>query len=147
MAMAKKTAKTKKTNRKPAHAIAMHAENGDHHVVGLGNIRVIIVPDESDFFAQGLEIDYAAQGKTVDQVKKHFEIGLKATIKQHLKIYGTISNLLKPAPPDVWQELLPEKLALHNRYWHISTHTIDNALPYEGINYLVSAAAQAAAHE
>jgi len=138
----------KKAKKKMASAVAVHASDKDgvHHVVGFGNIRVIIVPDGAAFFAQGLEIDYAAQGATVPEVKKNFEIGLEATIQQHLKIYGNIKGLLQPAPAAVWQELVPEKTALHNSYWHISEHTIDHsALPYEGINYLVAAAAQGAA--
>ena len=143
---------TKKENKvgstSPAGAIAVHLphDDGEHHTVGFGNIRVIIVKDGSAYFAQGLEIDYAAQGSSIEEVKEHFERGLHATIKQHLKIYGNIKGLLQPAPSFVWQELVPEKTALHNRYWHISKHTIEaGALPYDGINYLVAAAAQQSA--
>jgi hypothetical protein len=134
---------TKKKQKKAPPAMAVHAahKDGVHHLVGFGNIRVIIVPDGAAFFAQGLEIDYAAQGSTIDEVKKHFEIGLEATIQQHLKVYGNIKHLLQPAPPAIWQELVPEKTAVHNSYWHISEHEIeDSALPYQGINYLVAAA-------
>jgi hypothetical protein len=143
-------ATTGKNRKKGGVAVAVHAKHKDgvHHLVGFGNIRVIIVPDGEAFFAQGLEIDYAAQGSTVDEAKKHFETGLKATVDQHLKIYGNIKGLLQPAPAAIWQELVPEKTALHNRYWHISEHTIEHSvLPYEGINYLVAAAAQGAACE
>ena len=142
-----KTKVVKKTRKKAQAAVAVHAtdETGVHHLVGFGNIRVIIVPDGSAFFAQGLEIDYAAQGSTIKEAKKNFEVGLEATIQQHLKIYGNIKGLLQPAPAAIWQELVPEKTALHNKYWHISEHTIDHsALPYEGINYLVAAAQGAA---
>jgi hypothetical protein len=129
-----------------ASAIHLQHKDGVHHLVGFGNIRVIIVPDGAAFFAQGLEIDYAAQGSTVSEVKNNFEVGLEATIQQHLKNYGNIKNLLQPAPASVWQELVPEKTALHNSYWHISEHPIEHsALPYEGINYLVAAAAQGGA--
>jgi hypothetical protein len=140
-----KTVANKKKQKKAGPALAVHAahKDGVHHVVGFGNIRVIIVPDGAAFFAQGLEIDYAAQGSTIAEVKKHFEIGLEATIQQHLKIYGSIKNLLQPAPAAVWQELVPEKTALHNSFWHISGHEIQHSiLPYEGINYLVAAAGQ-----
>jgi hypothetical protein len=140
----------KKQGKKPqqmaATAIHAKAKDGIHHLVGFGNIRVIIVPDGAGFFAQGLEIDYAAQGASVKQAKKNFEVGLEATIQQHLKIYGNIKSLLQPAPASVWQELVPEKTALHNSYWHISEHTIEHSpLPYQGINYLVAAAAQSQA--
>jgi hypothetical protein len=116
--------------------------------VGLGNIRVIIVPDGSAFFAQGLEIDYAAQGASIAEVKQNFEIGLEATIEQHLKIYGNIKSLLQPAPPAVWQEFVREKTALRSKYSQISGYEVHHqALPYEGINYLVAASAQAAGCE
>jgi hypothetical protein len=122
-----------------AAAIHLEHKDGVHHLVGLGNIRVVIVRDGKALFAQGLEIDYAAQGSTLAEVKKHFEDGLDATIQQHLKIYGDIKQLLKPAPAEVWLELLPDKEALHKSYWHISEHTIQHsALPYDGIKYLVA---------
>jgi hypothetical protein len=134
--------KTKKKKNEPATAIHGRSKDGVHHFVGLGNIRVIIVPDGDAYFAQAIEIDYAAQGATVKEVKKHFEVGLESTIEQHLRIYGTIKELLKPAPVEAWLELLPEKNAQHNKYWHISEHTIEsNALPYQGIQYLVAEAA------
>jgi hypothetical protein len=151
MAITKSVAnKPRKHSSAPDEAIAIHAKHkdGEHHLVGFGNIRVIIVADGAAFFAQGLEIDYAAQGATITEVKRNFEIGLEATIEQHLKIYGNIKRLLQPAPLAVWQELVPEKPALHSSYWHISEHVIEHgALPYQGINYLVSHAAQGAACE
>lgn len=144
----KATSKKGKKVHGVSMAVAVHAahKDGVHHVVGLGNIRVAIVPDGAAFFAQGLEIDYAAQGSTVEEVKQNFEVGLEATIQQHLKIYGNIRQLLHPAPAEVWQELIPEKTAIHNRYFHVSEHSIENEVfPYEGIKYLV--AAQAASCE
>ena len=142
-AAGKKAAFKTKTD---ASAIHIQHKDGVPHLVGFGNIRVIIVPDGAAFFAQGLEIDYAAQGSSVDEVKSNFEVGLEATVDQHLKIYGNIKGLLQPAPAAIWQELVPEKTALHNSYWHVSEHTIEHsALPYEGINYLVAAVAQNAA--
>jgi hypothetical protein len=131
-----------KKKKKSEAATAIHGKSKDglHHFVGLGNIRVIIVPDGDAFFAQAIEIDYAAQGASVKEVKKHFEIGLESTIEQHLRIYGTIKELLHPAPVAAWLDLLPEKKARHSRYWHVSAHTI-KALPYQGIRYLVAKAA------
>ncbi len=125
-------------------AMAVHAadKDGVHHLVGFGNIRVIIVPDGGAYFAQGLEIDYAAQGSTVTEVKKNFEVGLEATIKTLQKIYGSITGILQPAHPDVWQELVHEKTELHNRYWQLSENIIAaSALPSDGINDLVAEAA------
>jgi len=125
-------------------AFLASSKNGDKHIVGVGNLRVVIVPDGSSFFAQGLEIDYAAQGPSVEGVKKNFEKGFKATIQQHLQIYGNLKNFLVPAPVSMWQEMLPEKVAMHKWYSHVSVHKIEVAsLPYDGIRYLVAAEAHA----
>jgi hypothetical protein len=135
-------ATTTKKKKKNAIAFLASSENGDEHIVGVGNLRVVIVPDGGAFFAQGLEIDYAAQGASVEAVKKNFEKGFEATIQQHLQIYGNLKNFLVPAPVSIWQEMLPEKVALHKWYSQVSVHKIDVAsLPYEGIRYLVAAAA------
>ena len=51
-------------------------------------------------------MDYAAVGKTLDQVKKNFESGLSKTIKEHLKMHGGIDKLLQIAPQEAWTEFL-----------------------------------------
>ncbi len=94
-----------KASAKHLHATAIHAKDGDTHFVGIGNLRVVICADEDGWFAQGLEIDYAASGSTVDQVKKNFENGLKGTIDLHVQMYDSIEKLLSPAPREIWKEL------------------------------------------
>lgn len=115
-------AKKKKT--KPTHAMALHASIGDKHVVGIGNLRVVIVPDEEFWFAQGLEIDYAVQGNSEDDVKKKFEDGLEATIGQHLKIYGNIEKLLQTAPPSVWKEFVGDTGGKRKFYSQLTAHDL-----------------------
>src|ERR1700679_830697 len=76
---------TENIKKTKSGSVAVHGSADDvHHVVGLGNIRVIIVPDGSSFFAQGLEIDFASQGSTIEETKKNFEHSLCATIEQHI---------------------------------------------------------------
>jgi hypothetical protein len=106
---------TEKVDKKPAiktiaaavgrgtKAKAFHLSDEESHCVGIGNLRVVITRDGKGWFAQGLEIDYAAAGPTLAKVKKNFEIGLKGTINLHLKMYETIDKLLKPAPTSVWK--------------------------------------------
>ena len=123
-----------------AETVAIHAqrEGGEDHLVGIGNLRVIIVPDEDKWFAQGLEIDYASQGDSVTDVKQQFEEGLAAMIYEHLRIYGNIEKLLRVAPNDVWQ-ILYEKGAVRNRYTHVSSHHVINEVsPYSGFEYLLA---------
>ena len=53
----------KKTANNQVAAVAIHAQDPDgNHIVGLKNIRVVIVPDDGSYFAQGIDLDYAAQG-------------------------------------------------------------------------------------
>jgi hypothetical protein len=91
----------------PAECI-MHGKSpdGSMHIVAIWSLKVVIVNDgPTTWFAQGLDIDYAAEGSSVEDAKKNFQNGLLATIHQHLKAYSNLSKMAKPAPTDVWQEL------------------------------------------
>lgn len=135
-------AKLKKN--KPGHgasAMAFHGKAKDGtNIVGIGNLRVVIIEDEGTWFAQGLEIDYAVQAKSLATVKKAFEDGLAATIHENLRIHGTIEALLKPAPPEVWTEMLfgAAVAGKHiKRYSQISLHQkLQQSLPFNAIDYL-----------
>ena len=120
-------------------AMALHGASGSTHFVGIGNLRVMITRDHGSWFAQGLEIDYAAQGSSLEDVKKRFEEGLAATIEEHLKIYASIDKLLRPAPKEVWVELA-NAAAEMKRYSQVSVHTL-RSLPFERIEYFEPRAA------
>jgi len=129
----------KKTYTNKTGAKAVHVTESRHHVVGIGNLRVFILPDGPFWFAQGLEIDYGAQGDSVEDAKKNFEEGLEATIDLHLKIHGNIENLLDPAPREVLQEAVRELDSLQ-LYSQLSVHKAGGqqwALPFAGIDYWV----------
>lgn len=64
-----------------------------------------MVEQDGEWFAQGVDIDYAATGRTLDEVQRNFEEGLAATVGLHLRRFGTINRLLKTAPTEVWQAL------------------------------------------
>ena len=101
-----KTVKKKKKKHPPVHTTAFHGQSEDgFNVVGIGNLRVVLIQDDDAWFAQGLEIDYAAQGSSVEDVKKKFAQGLCATLHENLKAYGNIERILRVAPPQVWNEL------------------------------------------
>ena len=117
--------------------MAVHVKDGDKHVVGIGNLRVVIVPDGKYWFAQGLEIDYAVQGSSEPDVKKNFEDGLEATIEEHLKIHGNINKLVVAAPPDVWKEFLSEPAAKKKLYSQVTSHDLTEKIPYAAIQYIV----------
>jgi len=137
-------AKRKSKRAKPKVATtAFHGVSldGTHHFVGIGELRVVLVPDGDFWFAQGLEIDYAVQGASEKDAKKKFETGLEATIEQHLKIHGTIEGLLKVAPPEVWKEFLGDPSGKRRFYSQFTSHVLQSKLPFDGIQYLTAEAA------
>jgi hypothetical protein len=130
----KKSKKIAKT--KPKQAMAIHKTDGSTHIVGIGNLRVIICQDGDSWFAQGLEIDYAANGHSLDEVKKNFQTGLKGTIDLHIKAYGNIEHFLRVAPQEVWKELHTYP-GTNYRYTQVSLHEdLLKTLGYQGINFI-----------
>jgi hypothetical protein len=130
--------KTKlKAKAGPAKALHLADQQDAHHLVKFRNLRVVIVPDGPAWFAQGIDLDYAAQGDTVEEAKGNFEKGLGATIDQHLKAYRTISGILKVAEPELLAHLLVDSSAQFNRYSQVSAHIVHEALHNYQINYLL----------
>lgn len=118
-----------------AHAVQISHEKG--HFVGIGALRVLIHPDGDLWYAQGIEIDYAATGATTDEVKRNFEAGLARTIELHLERWGTIDRILKYAPASEWQELLggqPYNFTLVQE-----VPTVSEKTPFRSIAYLQAA--------
>ena len=69
------------------------------------DLRVLLRPDGPKWwFAQSLEADYSAQGRNPTEAKRHFEIGLLATMDLHWSLYGNLRRFLVPSPEDVWVE-------------------------------------------
>jgi hypothetical protein len=96
-------------------------DDGSTHVVSIGELRVMIVCDgPSEWYAQGMEIDYIAQGDTKDMVKEAFETGLAATISAHLEQYGSIRHLLRIAPQEAWAEFYEN--ASHCAFSQVTVH-------------------------
>lgn len=67
-------------------------------------LRVLIVPEGNQFFAQGMEIDYATCGDSVDDVQHRFERGLILTISANLQRFGSIERICHKAPPEIEAE-------------------------------------------
>ena len=114
---------------------AIHLSGNGDHVVGIGDLRVFIVQDGDYWCAQGLEIDYVAQGASIEEAKKAFTDGLTATIHANIETHGTIKNVLKIAPPEIWQEIYDIEVLPHV-YSQVSVHEIEWELPFRGIQYL-----------
>jgi uridine kinase len=152
-ATVKTTNRSKKRAKKsPKHTTVLHGMSNDNrlHVVEIGNLRVVVVPDGKHWFAQGLEIDYAEQGDSLESAKENFEKGLALTIQEHIMIKGNIEGLLKQAPPEYWKPILRDPAADKNYFSLISGHQlISEQTSFKGIEYIIAAkhAAQAAGNE
>ena len=81
---------------------AVHVERDDGcHEVVMDCLRVVIVRDGADhWFAQSLDIDYAAGGRTLEEAQHNFERGLAATIKAHIIKFGNLSKLMQDPPAE-----------------------------------------------
>ena len=90
------------------------------------------------WFAQGLEIDYAAQGSSFEDVRKNFENGLMLTIGSYLKTYGDLQRLLVVAPDEVWKEATGTNVS---RYLQSSSHLLAAEWPYDGYDFYITKAA------
>lgn len=122
---------------KVAQITANGPDGGSAHVVGFGDLRVMIIRDgENEWYAQSLEIDYIAQGQSLESVQSAFEAGLKKTIEEHLKLYGDIKKLLKAAPQEVWAEFYEHTTSCAYRYSQISTHVLTT--PASEVSFVAS---------
>jgi hypothetical protein len=125
--------------------IAVHEQSDDLHVVGLGNLRVFIIEDEGMWFAQCQDINYAAQGASLAEVKQNFEQGLAATVDEHLKVFGNIENLLASIPSSRIRQELMRKIPQAFRYSQVTIHRLPEALqkviPFQAIEFIQPIAA------
>ena len=110
-------------------ASALHASTaGGLNLVGIGNLRVIVKHNSERWSAQGLEIDYAVDGGSFEDVTDEFANGLMLTINENLRVFGHIRNVLKVAPPEIWKEFfdgaLDKSLIKKLRHSQTSIHHI-----------------------
>ena len=99
--MAETNGSNKLSSNKP---FAFQGKKGNAFAVFLAHIKVLVLNDDGSWFAQGLDIDYAAQGTSLEDVKKRFEDGLEKTLIEHLKSRGNISGVLQVAPKQYWEK-------------------------------------------
>jgi hypothetical protein len=80
-----------------------HRNNDGSHTVEISTLRVLLFRDGAHWIAQGLDLDYAASGETISDVKRRFSDGLCLTINEHLEKHENLDFLIRPAPPEVWR--------------------------------------------
>ncbi|MGE0487355.1 MAG: hypothetical protein AB7Q81_24590 [Gammaproteobacteria bacterium] len=77
------------------------------HAVSLKvrDLRVVIVRDGDLWFAQGIDIDYAASGTSVEDVKHRFAMGLFKSLIANVDLGGSIDAFLKHPPREQIEQL------------------------------------------
>ena len=121
-------------------ARALHVHNqDDHHAVAIGAIRVLVYERADEWFAQGIEIDYAASGVSLEDVQQRFEKGLAATAHLHLQHFSSLDQLLRFSPKEAWRKL---KAKDEYHFNMVTTHNLSELepglqeLPFGRIAYL-----------
>ena len=66
-----------------------------------GVVHIEVNPDGRFWFAEGMEVDYGAQGDTLEEAIKNFRTGLEATIKLNLDRLGHVKGLKKTR---IWKD-------------------------------------------
>jgi len=126
--------------KQPAVVLEKKHGDGEHVTVSFWNLRVLIVPDGNHFFAQCYEIDYAAQGDSVEDAKRNFEKGLEATVHHHLNMFGSIQKMMEPVSPEFWNDLLLGAKGMNFTYGTRALHQIlpkkaELLAPYQNVAY------------
>lgn len=115
-------------------ASVSHAQDDSGHKIVLKNLHVLVSHEDGVWIAQGLEIDYVAEGGSFEEVQAAFVKGMERTIDENLRRFNTIESLLVPAPMDTWQPYLSaEPGCLRMIYQQESFH---KALRFDQIDYV-----------
>ena len=107
-----------------ATTTALHGKTANGvDIVMIDKLRVALTRDGNAWVAQGLEIDYAAEGSSVDEAKRQFETGLMLTLRENIRVFGHIKGVLRTVPQDVWNALMAENV-LRQVHSQISAHKV-----------------------
>jgi hypothetical protein len=124
-------ARARKKPKKRSQTTAFHAQQSDSgiNVVGFGNLQVYVIQEEPGvWFARSQEINYAAQGNSLEDVQHNFERGLIATVDEHLRVFGHIKNLLSQNPRTNVRQHLSERFPQSFRYSQLTVHALPEKL-------------------
>jgi hypothetical protein len=109
------------------------------HVLAVEGLRVLITRDGDYWFAQGLEIDYAAAGASLEDVKDKFAEGLCLSLVENLRLYGDVKQFVKIAPEEEWNKLLRGGASQFDlsvkRIVELPSQLPETGLPFDSIHF------------
>lgn len=96
----------KTTYKHKLGAVAAHVGNDHIQAAGVKALHVFLCPEDGQWTAQGIEIDYAASGASIEEAQKNFADGLVLTVNEHLVMHGNLDKVLETAPKDVLEQYI-----------------------------------------
>jgi hypothetical protein len=81
----------------------VHMTDGERQAAAAA-LRVLVMPTDEGFFAQGLEIDYVATGRTEEEVREHFAKGFIETVHSYMRRKRDLAALFSKSttPREYW---------------------------------------------
>lgn len=104
--------------------------------VVFGPLPLLLGEQRGGLFAQGIDIDYAASGGSLEEAQIYFEKGLIATAQLHLRKFGSLERLLKFAPTSVWEGLKTRDTCSIDIIAEHDLPAEAEAIPFEQVQYL-----------
>lgn len=128
------SAETKSSNKKTTFLHAKH-EGGD--TVACAHLEVVISHDDDFWYAQGRQIDYIAQGHSLDEVQERFMYGLSKTVNAHIKKFGSVDNLLNSAPEEAFSKTAIEPTDFTLNFVRVYPKEYESLgmLPFHGLRF------------
>ena len=113
---------------------------GGNHTVAFAALRVLVGKDgDGLWFAQGIDIDYAAGGYSAEDAQSRFEAGLIATVQANLERFGSVERFLKAPPAQEWLPLIgnAEEYSVSVVSFHELPETLRSpCFPFRGLEYI-----------
>jgi len=129
-------------------AEASFATDGDTLHASLKALNVLLCEEDGAWSAQGVEIDYAACGKDMNEAIHNFGNGLVQTVMQHLAIRGNLDKVLVFAPKEILDEWSKTPPAAISKVGFVATakvfeeakvpqaEELARHFPYEGLRFV-----------
>ena len=77
----------------------LRTDGGTNHHVQIDGLTVWVYPSDGQWVAHGIEVDYAASGRTIEDAQRAFLEGFSITLCEHLRRFHTVDKLLSRKAP------------------------------------------------
>ena len=96
--------------------------------IEIDELNVLIVRVGPGYYAQGIEIDFAACGDSIEDAQRRFERGFFETVSANLARFRDLKRFIKPAPEDIRREFGERVEEDKYTFSSVSVHTLEEKL-------------------